>query len=188
MSLSLPGTTSFTALHTALLEPSRTIDTLVLGLIVTEDTLLPMRITMARLNALYISASSHTFRLLGMIQAPHVRSIGLVFYTMVTPSSLGESIAELYPELRLPTLAGELERGILTQCPKTTELRISERIPVITHIRDIFDTTQDGVSTIMRRLSSIMATDKFEKPIRAFCAHRQSLGLTVPKIEIIPGF
>ncbi|KZP14393.1 hypothetical protein FIBSPDRAFT_935807 [Athelia psychrophila] len=188
MILSLPDITTSTALHTTLLEPSRTIDTLVLGLIGSEATLLPVRITMPHLSVLRISASSDIFRLLGMIQVPHVRSISLLFNTMETPSPLGESMAERYPKLRWLILAGPLNRGILTQFPTTTELRISGRFPLITHIHDTFDPTQDGFSTVMPRLRNIVAPDKFEEPIRAFCAHRKLLGLTVPKIKIIAGF
>lgn len=136
---------------------------------------------MPRLSKLWFkSMSPQTFRLLRMFQAPHLYTLDL-YTTCPLPLQLDESIAESYPELRFLSLRGSFGPGMLTHFPTTRELTIYDGG---TNIRDTFDPTQNSFSTIMPCLRSIIAPDRFEEPIRAFCAHRKLLGLTVPQIEI----
>lgn len=181
MALSPPGTINFAALHTTILEIPGTLDTLVLSIDVSEATLLPTKIMMPHLHKLWFtSLSPHTFRLLGMFQAPRLYMLNL-FTSSPPPLQLDEGIAESYPKLRFLFLRGSLRSGMLTLFPTARELTIYH----LTNIRDTFDPTQNSFLTIMPRLRSIIAPATFEEPIRAFCAHRQLLGLTVPEIKNI---
>lgn len=109
------------------------------------------------------------------------------FFEALSPLWVNGSIAKRFPKLRLLSLHGVLERTILEHFPTITELMICDlgNHHTITSIRDAFNQTQDGSSTPMPRLRKIMVQDKFEVPIRAFCAERRLLGLTVPEVKII---
>lgn len=111
--------------------------------------------------------------------------IDLFVPTTAPLSWIGESIAEGYPKLDVLTLVGSFELSILTHFPTITDLGICDRSGLLASIHDTFDLTQDVISTTMLRKRSIMAPDRFEEPIRDFCAPRRLLGLTVPEIRII---
>lgn len=132
---------------------------------------------------------SDAFRMLEMIQAPRLDKMDIICLRMEPQLwTVGESLASSFPKLRSLSLQGSLGHTILMRFPTIMELRISDHPQLATRIHDTFDSGQDGFSTLVPHLSCIMVQAKFEEPIQAFCVHRQSLGLTVPKIKIIDAF
>ncbi|KZP24017.1 hypothetical protein FIBSPDRAFT_857813 [Athelia psychrophila] len=101
------------------------------------------------------------------------------------PLWVDEGIAGRIPELRLLTLYGALERGILDHFPTTTELRICDLYPTITSLRDTFDPPHDGSSTQMPYLKTVLVQEKFKEPVQNFFADRRLLGLIVPEVRVI---